>query len=342
MNRRNTIIDIYRIIVCTVGLISLCLSTFTVLKSAAEHENIGRHIIKSTFFGFLGESESQPTGSDSPFILEGSKSEGSYLISLNEVEDEKQYISQSNVISADISGNPKGEILIKNETSYSINTEIRDSGSVFKAGETKVLIIHTHATEAYFPENALCYESSMPTRSQNTSENVIVIGELIAEKLNEKGIDTLHCKKLHDGESYNDAYSNSLESIKHYLKIYPEIKYIFDIHRDAIIRSDGSLVKPIVGNAAQIMILCGTDEGGGNFPHWRDNLSFAFSLQERLNTMIPNIARPILIRSATYHQQYAERSLLIEMGAFGNTLSETKAAAEIFAEALSDILLSGT
>ena len=132
-----------------------------------------------------------------------------------------------------------------------------------------VLIIHTHTTEAYNDQGEY-YNSPLSSfaRSHDESENVISIGQTVADILNQRGIYTLHAKVYHDDVSYNDSYANSEKTIKSYLEKYPSIKYVFDIHRDALMLSDGSTLRPICESdgkiGAQVMFVVGTNEVSGD------------------------------------------------------------------------------
>ena len=115
-----------------------------------------------------------------------------------------------------------------------------------------VLILHTHTTEAYNDEGEY-YESPLSefARSHDENKNVIRIGQTIAKILNQNGIPTIHVKSYHDDISYNDAYANSERTIKSYLEKYPTIKYVFDIHRDALMLDDSILAHPLELNIRQ-------------------------------------------------------------------------------------------
>lgn len=203
-----------------------------------------------------------------------------------------------------------------------------------------VLILHTHGTECYADD--MDDPTSYSFRTDDTARNVVAVGEVYAQTLLDRGISALHCTVMHDRESYITAYSRAAETIRAYLKEYPSIRYVLDIHRDALERSDGSILRPVVageaGNAAQVMLVVGTDELGGNHPLWQQNLALALRLQGRLEESCPGITRAVNLRSATFNQQYTSGSLLIETGSTGNTLAEAKKSAEIVANALADLI----
>ena len=123
---------------------------------------------------------------------------------------------------------------------------------------------------------------------------------------------------------------------------YPSIKYVFDIHRDAILKTDGSLVKAAVDiegeSTAQVMAVVGSNYKGANYPDWEKRFALAAVLKEKLDEKYEDFSRPIYLRGAAYNQQYCTGSLLIEVGTAGNTLSEAKLAAKHLSHALAEII----
>lgn len=236
---------------------------------------------------------------------------------------------------------------LSNQTGYSPDTEALLASCVIPAssvgsGEPLVLIIHTHATECYSPEGAAEYGEDTAFRTHDTSSNTVAVGDAAAEVLRENGIGTLHCTELFDGESYIDSYSRSAAAVAEYTAQYPTLRYVLDIHRDAIFSSDMTLVAPISPDGvAQIMLVCGTDEMGADFPDWEENLSFALALQSAAHTKYPGMMRNINLRSASFNEQLASRYLLVEVGSAGNTLESAKEAGRRFAEVFAGVIGSG-
>jgi len=246
----------------------------------------------------------------------------------------------------DISGQPAaGELLMSNsETSYTPDLyDLYSSGyPIEKDSSPCVLIIHTHATEAY-SDGSGYYTDETSFRSSDPAQTVVAVGSVMAQELEAAGIRCIHCEVMHDAEDFNKAYDRACESILSYLEKYPEIQYIIDVHRDAIIRGDGEMIAPTVetkiGQAAQVMLVIGTDEYGADHPRWRDNLNIACKLQNTLNSEF-NFARPINLRGASFNEQYRAGSMLVEVGSSGNTLDEAKLAGRLFARALAQLITS--
>ncbi len=209
-----------------------------------------------------------------------------------------------------------------------------------------VLIIHTHGTEAYSAEGSVSYSDTVNIpRSTDTEKNVIAVGKVIAEKLNENGIPAIHCEVMHDKESYQKSYERASETIKKYLKRYPSIKYVFDVHRDSIINEQKTKFRPVSSingeNVAQIMFVIGSDQNTPEHTNWKKNLTLAVKTNESINLNYEDLTRSISLRSSSYNQEYTPGSLLIEIGSCGNTLEEAKRAACIFAYEIGKIIKAG-
>lgn len=205
----------------------------------------------------------------------------------------------------------------------------------FGSGEgPKVLIVHTHATEAY--------ADSPGYRSEDTSQNVVRVGQALAEALNAQGIETLHHRGLNDLEGYTGAYERMEGVIRDYLERYPSLCMVIDLHRDAAQDSAGNqvaLLGTVAGeSAARLLLVMGTDLGGLPHPGWEDNLSLALKLQCLGEEEAPGLFRPLNLRSARYNQHLCPNSLLLEVGAAGNSLEEALRSAEFFAQLMAEIV----
>ena len=253
------------------------------------------------------------------------------------------------IIPMDLSLSSQGADYIYNSTGYTPNTKALLAGSFSTSGTPVyisesnaplVLIVHTHGTESYSENGAISYldDGGEIARSEDTSKNVVAVGATMAEILNKKGIPTLHCTVMHDRIQYKDAYSRAEETIKQYLEQYPSIKLVIDLHRDAVVKSTGELVRPVTEvnskPTAQLMCVVGSDWGGDECPTWQNNLALALKLRDALNKKYGNLCRPTYLRSSTYNQELAPFSLLLEVGACGNSLEEAKKAAALAAEEL--------
>lgn len=217
-----------------------------------------------------------------------------------------------------------------------VNITLGDSES------PQILIMHTHATEAYTPDGTDVYEATDNSRTLNNDQNMVRVGAEMAEVFKEMGLSVLHDETTYDYPSYNGAYGRSGAGVEAYLAQYPSIKIVLDVHRDALIGEDGTVYKTLTSidgkPTAQVMLVLGSPEGGDH-PRWLENLTLAMRIQKSINTLYPTLARPITIRSSVYNQALTNGSLLVEVGSHGNTLQEAIHGARLFARAAGQILL---
>lgn len=199
-----------------------------------------------------------------------------------------------------------------------------------------VLILHTHATESYTKQGE-DYRENSAFRTLDEEYNMISVGARVAELLQEAGIRVIHDRELHDYPSYNGSYNHARKSIQAILAEHPTIRVVLDLHRDA----SGDLsnqFRPVVQvdgeSTAQIMLVMGTGSGSLSHPDWQENLALGLKLQAQLERQAPGITRPISLRGQRFNQDLTTGSLLIEMGAAGNSHTEALRAAEQLAKAL--------
>ncbi len=206
----------------------------------------------------------------------------------------------------------------------------------------QVLIVHTHGSEAYTPDGTDTYVATGECRTTDTSKSVVRVGDEIAKVLTEMGLTVVHDTALYDYPEYNGAYDRSLAAVENWLAQYPTIQVVLDVHRDALVGSDGTVYKPITTingeKCAQVMLVMGSN-ALYDHPGWLENLALAVQVQKEMNTLWPTLARPIGLRENRYNQQTAPGAMLVEVGSHGNTLQEALSAARMFARALGAVLL---
>ena len=208
-------------------------------------------------------------------------------------------------------------------------------------GEPQVLIIHTHTTESYEQDNDGYYDTRFVGRSLCPANSVVGVGAALAQTLADNGICVIHDGTVFDDPLYENSYSRSRERIEQILSEYPSIKVVLDIHRDGI--SDGDArIAPVAetdsGTAAQIMIICGCDDGSGILPDYMKNLRFAIYLQQGIERDTPGLTRPLLFDYRFYNQDLTAGSLVIEIGALGNSREQAVLSARLVGESVASML----
>ncbi len=225
--------------------------------------------------------------------------------------------------------------------SYDVDKQLlllQDSLPKKEADGPQVLIVHTHSSEAYTPEVGWEYDESDPMRTGDENYSVIRVGTQLAQVLEENGIGVVHDTELNDYPTYDGAYERMRVKIEGYLAQHPSIRMVLDIHRDAVDDADGTPMAFSAGDTAQLMLVVGTDEGGLSHPNWAQNLSNAMKLQVLLEREHEGICRPIDLRTERFNAHLSAGSLLIEVGACGNTLREALRAADCLGRTLADWL----
>lgn len=201
----------------------------------------------------------------------------------------------------------------------------------------QILILHTHGSEAYTPTDSDPYEPSDPYRTTDCTKNIVKVGSEMATVFRAHGFKVIHDTNLYDYPSYSGAYERSKGAVEQWLEEYPSISIVLDVHRDALSAQDGTpyrLITTEVGKqAAQVMTVVGTNGGGSSHTRWKENLSFALFLQQKLEKGFDHLARPIVLRSASFNQQLKVPGyLLVEVGGHGNTLTDALEGARFWAD----------
>lgn len=240
-----------------------------------------------------------------------------------------------------------GSSMLKNSTSYSVDAaqlmSEKLSLSLDKDGPA-VLIVHSHASEAFLPSDTNFYIPSDNNRTEDINYNVVRVGREMTEVLNQMGIETIQSEKLHDYPSYNGSYASSLKTVEQMLEKYPSIEIVIDVHRDSMQRQDSTRLKAVREfdgkKLAQVMIVCGSDQGGLYHPDWRENLKFALAFQNQMNNDFPGLTRSIDFRKERFNMHTTKASLILEVGSTGNTLEEAILGGKAAAISLGNLILS--
>ncbi len=193
-----------------------------------------------------------------------------------------------------------------------------------------VLIVHSHGSESYLAQAG--YTESSPYRTHDRGHNMVSVGEALADKLRSRGIEVIHDTTMHDVPDYNGAYANSRAAIGKYLERYPSIRLVLDLHRDA----SSDYVNQLTTHArvdgedsAQLMLVIGTSHDG-----WQRNMSCAVQLHALLEKTWPGLCRSIDFRTGRFNQDLGPVTILVEVGAAGDTRQEALIAVDALAQAI--------
>ena len=238
-----------------------------------------------------------------------------------------------------------GGVYVYNRTGWELDSSLLSQGTVdVPLGEgPQILIVHTHGSEAYSMTDGDLYEESDPYRTTDCTHNVVRVGEEMATVFRTYGFQVIHDTTRCDYPAYNGAYDRSKAVVEQWMAQYPTIKVVLDVHRDALVGSEGEVYKMVSVEAgrkvAQVMMVLGTDAGGADHPRWKDNMAFALRLQRNLVKGYASLVRPTVLRKSRYNQQLCPGSILVEVGGHGNTLSEAIAGGRLWADNVARTLL---
>lgn len=343
------------IMLCLIGAAAVALGTALSLPGADAEE--GKRIIYSAFHaekpnmgkltaGLLGFN---PWDERTVFY----KYHALYSASAETLSHESAEPQNEPEASAEPTEEPAGKIsevnaargmAISNLAGVSVDVDALLAGelSVKPQGEgPQVLVIHTHTTESFSDAGKTKYSAADSDRSTDAEKNMTAVGEAFCSVLEARGIKTIHDTTVHDYPSYNGAYTRSMATVRGNLEKYPSLKVVLDLHRDGIVREDGTKVKvaaEINGEkTAQCMFVVGTNATLAH-DRWQENMRLACKLQDYADKNYPGLMRPIILRKERFNQQVSPGALIIEIGSNGNTLEEAKRGAEYMASTLAAVL----
>lgn len=337
--------------------IGIILFVFFVNKGNEIYTQLDSTDKQESYHGSDTEMTSKVTDVEAIIPVETENSEDeTFSLSLDELyEFDYSKIAENEVgiIPMDLSQSQNGVLYINNSTGLIpdlkslIEKNFKGNSFDLLANNDgpKVLVLHTHATDSYVycGQDSYRFDSNREfARSDESDKNMISIGNIISQILNENGISTIHCTTLHDSIRYKDSYLRSEATVKEYLERYPSIKLVIDVHRDSLITSGGDIVRPVTlaenMPTAQVVCTVGSNWVEEGYDTWQDNLSLALKLRERLNIKYSNLCRPVELSEYTYNQELSRYAMTIKIGSCGNSLDEAKLSAKIVAQNLAEIL----
>jgi len=207
--------------------------------------------------------------------------------------------------------------------------------TIFEKDKDEVLLYTTHTSESYANSEKYQFEYTSPRRTTDGKYNMLAISSTLASNLNNKGINTICSLTPHDYGEYNSAYTNSRRTMTTLLAENSNISIAIDVHRDAIEDLEFAPKTNLKGyDVASLMFVMGIGYEGQENPYYAQNLRLALQLQILANKIYPGLFRTMIIRNSIYNQDLQENSLLVEVGASGNTIDEANIATRCLANLL--------
>lgn len=205
----------------------------------------------------------------------------------------------------------------------------------------QILIYHTHSMEGF-----------TDSIEGNKDTNIVAVGTYLSQLLSEGyGYNVIHCTESFDYVNgvldRSAAYTYARTSLEQILADNPTIQVVLDIHRDGVSESTHLVTEVNGKQTSQIMFFNGVSRtsAGGDIDYLynkykKQNLAMSLQMKLLAEEYFPGYTRRNYIDAYQYNLDLRERSMLIEVGAQTNSLSEAKNAMEPLA-ALLDRLLSG-
>lgn len=258
-------------------------------------KNVLKAMLKTQISSVRGLEEIEEN-SNSIAKNENQEKETNQTSSQDTEKKEENKIAEAGISTQIITKNPLtdksnaqyGKVKIKNETDYVLTEEMLKPDITIE--NKNVVIFHTHSCESYTASEKYPYTPTGNYRTTNLNYTVTRVGTELENQLKNYNYNVVHSTDYHDYPAYNGSYTRSLKTVENILKTTPS-DIIIDLHRDAVgSRSDyAPTVKIGDEEAAQIMFVIGTNNGGLWHPNWNQNLKFAVKVQEKAEEMYPRI-----------------------------------------------------
>lgn len=198
-----------------------------------------------------------------------------------------------------------------------------------------ILIYSTHTSETYKNSDNFKFDYTGTYRTKDANYNMLSVASILSKTLNEGGITAIFDTTAHDYTSYDNAYTNSSKTIKNNLEKYSRFGIAIDVHRDAAADLSFAPKTTINGKStAQLMLVIGVGYDSFKNKYYPENLSMALHIAKVGEEMYPGLFRQVLVRDARYNQHLNKGSILVEVGATGNTLEEAYYGVRCFANIL--------
>lgn len=208
-------------------------------------------------------------------------------------------------------------------------------------GNETVYIYHTHNRESW--RNVA--RNTQGTSVDDPEINITLVGKRLGELLQGKGIpaavsqDDFAQKLAEQKKSFAMSYTESYKAVAAATAVNPNLKYIFDIHRDSDEPRSQVAITLNGKTYSRILFVIGTAN-----PTYLENKKLAENLHARLEAAYPGLSRGIILKgknegNGVYNQNVSDGSLLLEFGGTNNTLEECYNTAEAFADVFTNYML---
>jgi len=203
-----------------------------------------------------------------------------------------------------------------------------------KSEKPLVYIYSTHQGEGY---------GGGVLQEHDITPTVMMASFRLREELNKRGIPTIvETTSISDiinanGWGYTATYRVSRMLMEQAKEKNPSLTYFIDFHRDAI-PYESSILRTDDKTYAKIMFVIGSDHENAS-----SNIEFATLISDTLNQKVNGISRGLYYIgnrevNGVYNQDFSPKTLLFEVGANYNKISEVNNTVSVLADALKEII----
>lgn len=194
------------------------------------------------------------------------------------------------------------------------------------ASKPVVLIYHTHTIECYNPTDV-----DGGNYNEKLKDGVVEAGEALKMELQSKyGIAVIHDTTIHDKPKREEGYWRARPTVQKYIKKYPSLKIIIDLHRDNA--TNANQTTAIINNQryARVMFVF-----GGKNKNLAKSEAFSRNLNNYFNKYYPKLSRGFFYRNnSVFNQDLTPKLVILELGSIKNSIDEAKRTTQIIAKVI--------
>ena len=206
-----------------------------------------------------------------------------------------------------------------------VNTEVN---------EPVVYIYNSHQLENY---------SSNKYEPYNITPNVIMASHILKELLSREGLEAIvEENSIVDYMNLNNysfgySYVASRVFLDEKIKTYPSLEIFIDLHRDSALKK---YTTTTINNKnyAKVLFVVGLEHA-----NYKENLNTANKINAIIKSKYPTLSRGVITKkgknvNGKYNQDVSSNAVLIEVGAYENTIDEVYNTLEVLAPIIKEYL----
>jgi len=212
---------------------------------------------------------------------------------------------------------------ISDDSNLVVSLDNPDLKKTLNKANPRVLIYHSHTSEAYKVSAKDTYINS----SLDQTRNICAVGDVITEELEKKyGISVIHDKTVHDTGNYKIAYKKSRVTLDKYLKEFGDFDLIIDMHRDGVTSSNKNVTKTKINGEDVAKFMFVMTQGNPRYSKQKKIVGSMVGISKKLFPGLLDGKEMYLYNRGIdfYSQDRSDNAVLIEVGDNNNTIGQVK------------------